>query len=406
MDDVPQAQDPNPSSMNDDYKPAAAANNNDGSDAPLDSSVGGIPGGEGVASASSAAAGDGAMEDGALPSGGGGGDTGGNLYLRPVFFGNLSHGATAADVDAIFSNPPSSMGDGEVKMPYPVDRVDMKRGYAFVFLKDPPSLSEKERTEHYVGEINGMNIANVSNALRAEFARGDGRVKRKEDERRKKIQPNETLFVVNFHEETTKREDLQMLFEPYGELVRIDMKRNYAFVQFKTIDEAIRAKDATNGGKLDQSEITVEFVARRMGEGGGERRGGGRRYEERGGYRAGGRGGRDEYRPRRDEYRPRGGGGYRGDRYDDEYRRGGGGGYRDDRRRGGRSRSRSRSPGYRRRSRSRSPGYDREYRSSRDEYRPSSRGGRDTYEDREPGREPGREPARERVERGYGRSEY
>eukprot|EP00581_Thalassiosira_minuscula_P028341 CAMPEP_0183757458 /NCGR_PEP_ID=MMETSP0739-20130205/5769_1 /TAXON_ID=385413 /ORGANISM="Thalassiosira miniscula, Strain CCMP1093" /LENGTH=56 /DNA_ID=CAMNT_0025994911 /DNA_START=553 /DNA_END=719 /DNA_ORIENTATION=+ len=56
------------------------------------------------------------------------------------------------------------------------------------------------------------------------------------------------------------------------------MKRNYAFVQFKTIEEAIRAKEATNGGKLDQSEITVEFVARRMGEGGGgrgdDRRGG------------------------------------------------------------------------------------------------------------------------------------
>jgi splicing factor, arginine/serine-rich 4/5/6 len=60
--------------------------------------------------------------------------------------------------------------------------------------------------------------------LRAEFARGDGRVKRKEDERRRNIQPSETLFVVNFHEETTKKEDLEMLFGPFGELVRIDMK--------------------------------------------------------------------------------------------------------------------------------------------------------------------------------------
>jgi len=74
--------------------------------------------------------------------------------------------------------------------------------------------------------------------------------------------PNETLFVVNFNEETNSREDLQMLFEPYGELHRIDMKRNYAFVQFKTVDAAARAKDATNGGKLDQNEITVEFVRR------------------------------------------------------------------------------------------------------------------------------------------------
>merc|ERR1711966_291975 len=156
---------------------------------------------------------------------------------------------------------------------------------------------EKERTENYVAEISGMNISGVSNCLRSEFARGDGRVKRKEDERRKKILPNETLFVVNFHEETTKREDLQMLFEPYGELVRIDMKRNYAFVQFKTVEEAIRAKESTNGGKLDQSEITVEYVARRMGD---------RARDD--GYR----------RPpsRRDDDRPRGG--YRGDRYDDD----------------------------------------------------------------------------------------
>lgn len=184
----------------------------------------------------------------------------------------------------------------------------------------------------------------VSKALRAEFARGDGRIKRKEDERRKKIAPSETLFVVNFHEETTKREDLEMLFSPYGELVRIDMKRNYAFVQFRSTEQAQAAKDATNGGKLDQSEITVEFVARRMGEGGGRDR---RRDDYRGPRR--------DYDRRRDDYRPR----RDYDRRRDDYRPRRD--YRD------RSRSRSRSPpGYRydrRRSRSRSPD---------DRYRPSS----------------------------------
>jgi len=98
----------------------------------------------------------------------------------------------------------------------------------------------------------------VSPAIRAEFARGDGRIKRKEDDRRKNIQPNETLFVVNFSEETTKREDLEMLFSKFGELVRIDMKKNYAFVQFTNVDDATRARNATNGGKLDQNVITVE----------------------------------------------------------------------------------------------------------------------------------------------------
>ena len=70
--------------------------------------------------------------------------------------------------------------------------------------------------------------------------------------------------MVNFHEETTKREDLQMLFEPIGELVKIDMKKNYAFVQYTTVEDATRAKEAKNGGKLDQSVIIVEFVTNRI----------------------------------------------------------------------------------------------------------------------------------------------
>jgi len=399
--------------MDDNYdnKPPAASaeEGGDGTDAPPPEDA--KMADSGVPQAPAPSNGEGAAE-GAEGEGGSSGS--GNLYLRPIFLGNLSHSCLATDVEKIFTSPAGGSGDaGEVQPPVPVDRVDMKRGYGFVFLKDAVSQAEKDRAERYVQDISGMNFPNVSPALRAEFARGDGRVKRKEDERRKKISPNETLFVVNFHEETTKREDLQMLFEPYGEIVRIEMKRNYAFVQFKTVEESIRAKDATNGGKLDQSEITVEFVARRMGEarqgGFSGGRGDGRRYRDDdrgGGSRGGYRGGRDYDDRRRDDYRPRGGG-YR-DRYDDhrDDRRGGGGGY--DRRR--RSRSRSRSPGYRKRSRSRSPGYDRgdrDYRSSRDDYRPSSRGGgRETYDDRgrDSGRETGGRDSDRNGDRGYGRS--
>lgn len=106
------------------------------------------------------------------------------------------------------------------------------------------------------------SIPNVSRAVRVEFARGDGRVKRKEDERRQSIAPCDTLFVVNFNEGNTNEHDLRMLFEPYGELLRIDMRHNYAFVQFQTVEQATKAKESTNGGKLENNIITVEFVAR------------------------------------------------------------------------------------------------------------------------------------------------
>jgi len=286
----------------------------------------------------------------------------GSAAMRPIFLGNLKPNYQPDDVKAIFQTPilPPGKEEGAFQ-PIAVDRLDQKRGYCFVFLKDATTAADKDNAERFVAAISGMEVENVSTALRAECARGDGRIKRKEDDRRKNIKPSDTLFVVNFQEETTKREDLKMLFEPFGELLRIDMKRNYAFVQFKTIDEATKAKDATNGGRLEQNVLTVEFVARERNrnssnDGGGRRgrhnrrdndrgryRDDRHRDDRRGGYRGGDRGGMDHRGSDRDHH----------DRYNDDrgrrddfrrdrspYRGGspGRGGYR------GRSRSRSRSP--------------------------------------------------------------
>eukprot|EP00559_Dactyliosolen_fragilissimus_P006230 CAMPEP_0184871380 /NCGR_PEP_ID=MMETSP0580-20130426/40687_1 /TAXON_ID=1118495 /ORGANISM="Dactyliosolen fragilissimus" /LENGTH=384 /DNA_ID=CAMNT_0027374033 /DNA_START=925 /DNA_END=2079 /DNA_ORIENTATION=+ len=314
----------------------------------------------------------------------------GSAHIRPVFLGNLSMECIAEDIEDLFIRPIIDVGG-----PIPVDRVDLKRGFGFVFLQDAKVQADKDRTERYVSHINGMEIHKISKAIRAEFARGDGRIKRKEDDRRKRIVPSETLFVVNFHEETTKREDLEMLFAPYGELVRIDMKRNYAFVQFTSVECASKAKDATNGGKLDQSVITVEYVAQRIVDDRRRDRGRGDRDRDHRGYRGrdyrGGYRRDDDYRRRDDRYDD-----MRRDRYDD-YR----GGFRGGRDRSpprdryddyrGRRRSRSRSPIYRYRSRTPSPRRD------RDDYRGSRGGGYDDYRAAGSGRS---------NERGVERNEY
>lgn len=314
--------------------------------------------------------------------------------MRPIFLGNLKPNYQADDITSIFHKPldPPGSEPGAFK-PIPVERLDQKRGYCFVFLKDAENAADKDNAERYVAAISGMAVDNVSSALRAECARGDGRIKRKEDDRRKNIKPSDTLFVVNFQEETTKREDLKMLFEPFGELVRIDMKRNYAFVQFGSVDEATRAKSATNGGRLEQSVLTVEYVARqrnRNDDNGGRR--GRNRRDDRGGGRYRDDRYRDDRRGRRDDFRMGDRGGSSMD-YDDRGRgrddfRGG----RDDFR-GGRDRSpyRGGSPGrggdYRRRSRSRSRS------PPRGDYRRDDRGGgysrsppRGRYDDRDRGR--------------------
>lgn len=59
----------------------------------------------------------------------------------------------------------------------------------------------------------------------------------------------------------TSRDQLDSLFSQHGRLIRIDMKKNYAFIQFSSISQATKAKDALNGRKVDEAVLTVEYVA-------------------------------------------------------------------------------------------------------------------------------------------------
>eukprot|EP01102_Stenamoeba_stenopodia_P022821 TRINITY_DN964_c0_g3_i2.p1 TRINITY_DN964_c0_g3~~TRINITY_DN964_c0_g3_i2.p1 ORF type:complete len:167 (-),score=46.72 TRINITY_DN964_c0_g3_i2:582-1082(-) len=73
--------------------------------------------------------------------------------------------------------------------------------------------------------------------------------------------PNRTLFVVSFDPYETRERDLRNAFEPFGNVVRVDLRRNYAFVEFETVESASEALKNLNGSKLLDREITVEFCA-------------------------------------------------------------------------------------------------------------------------------------------------
>jgi RNA recognition motif-containing protein len=97
-----------------------------------------------------------AKDDLPMENGGGGSDVIGSAVLRPVFMGNLSNSYTSEDVIHFFElpmNPPNKNF-----APIPVDRVDLKRGYCFVFLKDAVSQEAKENAERFVSDINGMYV--------------------------------------------------------------------------------------------------------------------------------------------------------------------------------------------------------------------------------------------------------
>lgn len=82
------------------------------------------------------------------------------------------------------------------------------------------------------------------------FEQMDGEVRRREDLRRRQMKPATTLFVVNFDVDRTRERDLEKHFEPYGRLKRVQIKRNYAFVQFENVDQAADALKALSGSCL------------------------------------------------------------------------------------------------------------------------------------------------------------
>jgi hypothetical protein len=81
----------------------------------------------------------------------------GSAAIRPVFLGNLRGMFEAEQVTDIFTKPIVPPGTEEGKFsPFSIDRVDVKRGYCFVFLNDAASQADKEEAETFVKAINGM----------------------------------------------------------------------------------------------------------------------------------------------------------------------------------------------------------------------------------------------------------
>jgi len=85
----------------------------------------------------------------------GDGEVIGSAAMRPVFLGNLIPNFSPEQVKEIFEKPVQPKPDAPYD-PIPVDRIDQKRGYCFIFLKDAITQADKDRAERFVSDINGM----------------------------------------------------------------------------------------------------------------------------------------------------------------------------------------------------------------------------------------------------------
>eukprot|EP01112_Ceratiomyxa_fruticulosa_P010594 TRINITY_DN2811_c0_g3_i2.p1 TRINITY_DN2811_c0_g3~~TRINITY_DN2811_c0_g3_i2.p1 ORF type:complete len:207 (-),score=45.83 TRINITY_DN2811_c0_g3_i2:571-1191(-) len=163
-----------------------------------------------------------------------------------IFVGNLDNDARAKDLERVFDRYGK------------IDKIDLKQGFAFIFFQ------RKKDAEEAVHRADGKEFGERKMRMRVELARGDGRTKRREDSRRQSAQndPQTTLFVVGFDPVRIRESDLEKEFGRFGKIIRAQITRNFAFVEFDALDNAIRAKGALDQTRIGDRTVSVEYVAR------------------------------------------------------------------------------------------------------------------------------------------------
>eukprot|EP00029_Vermamoeba_vermiformis_P009974 TRINITY_DN5146_c0_g1_i1.p1 TRINITY_DN5146_c0_g1~~TRINITY_DN5146_c0_g1_i1.p1 ORF type:complete len:144 (+),score=34.03 TRINITY_DN5146_c0_g1_i1:40-471(+) len=131
---------------------------------------------------------------------------------KPLYFGNLSRRATEKDVERALEDKG-----------FKVSKIDIKDGFAFVYLDGGDA-------DAAVREFDGVDLE--GRRLRVEKAKGEGRAKRREEERRANQTPNKTLFVVNFDPARTNRSDLKDVFGAHGAVASVEIKKKFRLCNF------------------------------------------------------------------------------------------------------------------------------------------------------------------------------
>ncbi len=74
-----------------------------------------------------------------------------------------------------------------------------------------------------------------------------------ESDRKRDVKPSTTIFVVNFDVNRVRERDLERHFEYYGRISRIEIKRNYAFIQ---VGRGKGLRGSSEGGEFVSSLTT------------------------------------------------------------------------------------------------------------------------------------------------------
>ncbi|KAF3441270.1 hypothetical protein FNV43_RR15183 [Rhamnella rubrinervis] len=166
--------------------------------------------------------------------------------MKPIFCGNLDFESRQSDIERLFRRYGK------------VDRVDIKSGFAFVYMED------ERDAEYAIRRLDRTEFGRKGRQLRVEWTKQERGMKRPSDSKRSSAntKPSKTLFVINFDPINTRTRDLERHFDSYGKILNIRIRRNFAFVQFESQEDATKALDSTNMSKFLDRVISVEYAVR------------------------------------------------------------------------------------------------------------------------------------------------
>ncbi|KAK2967957.1 hypothetical protein RJ640_027320 [Escallonia rubra] len=166
--------------------------------------------------------------------------------MKPIFCGNLEFDARPSELERLF------------KRYGKVDRVDVKSGFAFVYMED------ERDAEDAIRRLDRTEFGRKGHRLRVEWTKQERGVRRHDSSKKSSAntKPSKTLFVINFDPIHTRTRDLERHFEPHGTISNIRIRRNFAFIQYESQEDASKALDATNMSKFMDRVISVEYAVR------------------------------------------------------------------------------------------------------------------------------------------------
>ncbi|XP_028116929.1 serine/arginine-rich splicing factor RS31-like [Camellia sinensis] len=133
-------------------------------------------------------------------------------------------------------------------------------GFAFVYFED------ERDAEDAIRGLDHLPFGYDRRRLSVEWAKGERGRPRDGSRSMTNQRPTKTLFVINFDPIRTRVRDIEKHFEPFGKVLHVRIRRNFAFVQFETQEDATKALECTHMSEILDRVVSVEYALKDDGE--------------------------------------------------------------------------------------------------------------------------------------------